>query len=93
VDLSDSIAIVFAASTLAGIASLCYSIFWAVYLVYGVPEIIEQLPEAREASINEMRSARLSHDLLHCQVRTYWAGAVGFLLCLVSVAYYAFPLR
>jgi hypothetical protein len=90
VNLVDSIAIVFATSTVLGIASMCYSIFWAVYLVYGIPEIIEQLPAAKESSINEMRSDRLSCDLFHCQVRIYWSGAVGFLLCIVSVVYYAF---
>jgi hypothetical protein len=73
-----------------GIASLCYSIFWAVYLVYGIPEIIEQIPEAKESSINDMQSNRLSWKLFQCQVQIYWAGAVGFFLCIVSVAYYAF---
>jgi hypothetical protein len=90
VNVTDWIAIVFAASIVLGIASLCYSIFWAVYLVYGIPEIIEQLPAAEESSINKMRSNFLSYGLFHCQVRIYWAGAIGFLLCILSVAYYAF---
>ena len=90
VNVLDRIAFVFAASTVLGIASLCYSIFWAVYLVYGIPEIIERLPASTKSSINEMQSDRLSYNLFHCQVRIYWAGAVGFLLCIVSVGYYVF---
>jgi hypothetical protein len=90
VNVLDWIASVFAASTVFGIAFLCYSIFWAVYLVYGIPEIIEQLPASKESSINEMQSHRLSYNLFHCQVRIYWAGAAGFLLCIVSVGYYVF---
>ena len=90
VSVADWMAIASAASTALGITCLCYSIYWAIYLVYGIPEIIEQLPAAKESSINEMRSDRLSHDLFHCQVRIYRAGAIGFVLCILSVAYCAF---
>lgn len=86
--IADGTALIFAATTLVGILSICYSIFWAVYLVFGIPEIIEQLPASKESSINEMRSERLSHDLFYCQVRIYWAGAVGFMLCVASIGYY-----
>lgn len=81
------------ASAMLGIASLCYSIYWAVYLVYGIPEIIEQLPGSEESSINEMKSERLSYNLFTCQVHMYRAAAAGFLLCIVSVGYYAFHVR
>lgn len=84
----DLVGSVFVASGAIGIVLLCYSIFWAVYLVYGIPEIIEQLPASKESSINEMRSDRLSYNLFHCQVHIYWSGAFGFLMCILSVAYF-----
>lgn len=37
INVSDWIASIFAVSTFLGIVILCYSIFWAVYLVYGIP--------------------------------------------------------
>ena len=88
VNVSDWIASIFAVSTFLGIVTLCYSIFWAVYLVYGIPEIIEQLPESNKSSINEMQSDRLSYDLFHCQVHIYWAGAIGSAMSIVSVGYH-----
>ena len=45
--------------TLLGVALLCYSIFWAVYLVFGIPDVIEQLSSAKEPSIDR-KSTRLN---------------------------------
>jgi len=84
-----TLAYISAAVTFLGILALCFSVFWGVYLIYGVPEIMEQLPDSKRASINDMQSSRLSHNLFYCQVRMYRSFALGSALCLLSAAYYA----
>lgn len=63
---------------LAG-AAICFavSIFYAAQLLFSLPDIAEQLPDATEESINEMKGNYMGASVLHYETRQWWLFVCG----------------
>lgn len=72
---------------------LFFSIFWCAYLLFGVPEIIEQIPFFDVDSINQLKSNYLSYSLLTSQRNIFWSfvGAIIALSLAVVLFTMSFP--
>lgn len=65
--------------------SFAVSIFWAAYLLFGIPELIEQLPETKTSSINEMKSKYLSFGLITSQKWIYYSFCASVLFVIAAI--------
>ena len=64
---------------LLAFAAICFaiSIYYAAQLLFSLPDIAEQLPDANEESINEMTGNYMGAGILHYERRQWWLFVCG----------------
>jgi hypothetical protein len=68
-----------------GVIAFLASMYFAAYIMYGLPEIIEQLTESQADSINNMKSSYLSYDLLTVQRALHNTLILGLLFLVLAL--------
>ena len=75
-------------------AVICFaiSIYYAAQLLFSLPDIAEQLPDASEESINEMTGNYMGANILHYEQRQWWlfVCGLGFTIIGALAAVFAF---
>ncbi len=73
-----------------GVISFVLSIFYAGQLLFSLPDIAEQLPHAKEKSINLMKGAFMGADILTYEKRQFYCFVAGLIfVALASVVFTA----
>ncbi len=67
-------------------AAICFaiSIYYAAQLLFSLPDIAEQLPDAVEESINEMTGNYMGAGILHYEKRQWWLFVCGLALAITG---------
>jgi hypothetical protein len=67
-------------------AAICFaiSIYYAAQLLFSLPDIAEQLPDADEESINEMTGNYMGAGILHYEKRQWWLFVCGLVLAIAG---------
>ena len=60
-----------------GVICFAVSIYYAAQLLFSLPDIAEQLPDANEESINEMTGNYMGASILHYEKRQWWLFVCG----------------
>jgi hypothetical protein len=65
-------------------AAICFaiSIYYAAQLLFSLPDIAEQLPDAVEQSINEMTGNYMGAGILHYEKRQWWLFVCGLVFAI-----------
>jgi hypothetical protein len=71
-------------NVLLALAAVCFavSIYYAAQLLFSLPDIVEQLPDAKEGSINEMAGNYMGDGILLYEKRqwSFFVGGLAFVI-------------
>ena len=73
-------------SLLLAFAAICFaiSIYYAAQLLFSLPDIAEQLPDAHEESINEMTGNYVGAGILYYEKRQWWLFVCGLVFTIAG---------